>query len=67
MENYLKYGKILNTTPYLYGIKDSSNGKIIFKSQNLEETKHKVKKLIRENSLYYSYKITSGVIIEHFE
>jgi len=43
MTDCLKYGKILNTMPYLYGIKDVSHGKIIFESSNLEEVKRKVK------------------------
>ena len=66
MTDCLKYGKILNTMPYLYGIKDVSHGKIIFESSNLEEVKRKVKKLIKENRLYHNYKITPGIIVKHF-
>lgn len=63
---YLKYGKILNTTPYLYGIKDCSHGKIIFESSSFEEVKRKVRNLIKENRLYHNYNITSGIIVKHF-
>lgn len=67
MSNYLKYGKILNTYPYKYGIKDCSLGKIIFESLDLQEIVIKTKILITHNPSYYNYKIISGNIVKHFD
>jgi hypothetical protein len=67
MNNYLKYGKILNTTPYLFGVKDCSSGKILFESCKLEDVKSKAKQLISGNPFYYNYKIITGTFSKNFD